>query len=194
MNFFCFYAGQCISPAKFHIPVRIWQLPLTPQSRWGPLSPPRRGRFPRQSPCQPGRLKTKVRVRERLRKQASVSNYSSPLPFFKAFSMSFSSSRACLFPGSFLKRVRMYFKAFSYSWELNAGEKRQSCQRWKEESERLTQSQPDGDSVKRDFPVISFYTESSRRSFWPAVHKHLISYLQRWAGVEYTTVPDTPDK
>lgn len=40
------------------------------------------------------------------------------LPFFKALSMSFSSSRACLFPGSFLRRVRMYFKAFSYSWGM----------------------------------------------------------------------------
>lgn len=124
--FFVFNAGQCISPAKFHILVRIWQLPLTLQSRWGPLIPPRRGRFPRQSPCQPGHLKktkNKKWVKERLHKQA---DYSSCLPFFKAFSMSFSSSRACLFPGSFLRRVRMYFKAFSYSWKLSAGEKRRS--------------------------------------------------------------------
>lgn len=38
-------------------------------------------------------------------------------PFFKALSMSFSSSRACLLPGSFLRRVRMYFRALSYSWK-----------------------------------------------------------------------------
>ena len=38
-----------------------------------------------------------------------------PLPFFRALSMSFSSSRACVFPGSFLSRVRIYFRAFSYS-------------------------------------------------------------------------------
>lgn len=39
------------------------------------------------------------------------------LPFFKALLMRCSRSRACLFPGSFFRRVRMYFRALSYSWK-----------------------------------------------------------------------------
>lgn len=37
------------------------------------------------------------------------------LPFFRALLMSCSRSRACLFPGSFFRSVRMFFRAFSYS-------------------------------------------------------------------------------
>lgn len=62
-----YYAGRgCISVSvqqnedtPSHVQVRIWQLPSTPPSRWGPLSRPHRDRFPRRSPCRPSHLSSK---------------------------------------------------------------------------------------------------------------------------------------
>lgn len=163
LMFVC-YAGSSMSPVKVHILVRIWKLPLPRPSRWGPPSPPRRARFPRLSPCQPNHLKqTNKQIRRKDERAASLTSYylspdtisrlTSPSPFFKAFSMSFSSSRACLFPGSFLRRVRMYFKAFSYSCKMNT----------ESSAMKIGITQTGCRFTEADyFPIISFCTES----FW----------------------------
>lgn len=111
-----------VSVQKKGVQVRIWQIPLRQPSRQGPLNQPGRAQCLPQSPCQPIHLKESKATsafslyRHQLCDPPLLCCYSDRLlPFFKALSMSFSRSRACLFPGSFLRRVRMYFRAFSYS-------------------------------------------------------------------------------
>lgn len=108
---------------KKSIQVRTWQIPLRQPSRQGLLDRPGRAQCLPRSPCQPTRLKESKpalafsRFRLQLRDPLLwCCDSGGLLPFFKALSMSFSRSRACLFPGSFLRSVRMYFRAFSYSW------------------------------------------------------------------------------
>lgn len=107
---------------KKSIQVRTWQSPLRQPSRQGLLDQPGRAQCLPQSPCQPIRLKESkpALAFSRFRLQLCdplllCCDSSRLLPFFRALSMSFSRSRACLFPGSFLRSVRMYFRAFSYS-------------------------------------------------------------------------------
>lgn len=98
--------------------VRTWRIPSRQPGRRGRRVRPGRARCLPRWPCRPARLKERASVNV-LSSQAFVPRlccYSDGLlPFFKALSMSFSRSRACLFPGSFFRSIRMYFRAFSYS-------------------------------------------------------------------------------
>lgn len=113
------------------VQVRIWQLPSTRPSRRGPQCRPNQDRFLRRSPCQPSHLNENVIcfVKQQSQITRPEQGVYSILPFFRALSMSFSISRACLFPGSFFRRVRMYFSAFSYSWSKNKRRERQKYNR-----------------------------------------------------------------
>jgi len=169
-----FYAGECISPAKWWRKVSHPGYDLAaPFDTARPMRPAKPA-TPRPIPPTIA-MPTKpsegqgAKVRKCISKRKIPNPASALVPFFKALSMSFSSSRACLFPGSFFRRVRMYFRAFSYSWKIkkaNHPRHHSNCvvgNRAVHVEQNLTWC----DSIKHvscsQLTVMSLWTQSSRR-------------------------------